>query len=505
MISSRTGEDDFPVLSHFLRYKALFRVYNRSMEELSKNIVELIGGPDNIISVVNCMTRLRFTVQDEGAVLGDRLKALPGVLGVFRSQDGSVEVVVGPGKSKKCMELIRAMGIGETAPGKQKEKAGNKVGEKAGEREFRRLSGIFGRIFAPLIPGIIVSGLCAGIASLITQVVPGYSEMPAVLLVFNLLSGIHAAFMTYLSAWAGYRAAEVFGGTPVLGGMMGLFTTLEQVNVIAKAAGLYNEAEPLSSILRTGRGGLMAALIGVYLMCRIESWIRRRIPDALDTTFTPFLTLLASLIPYVFLIMPAIGLVSSVLCKCIGFIALNPHPVVRMAAGYLGAALFLPMVALGMHHGLIALYAVQLETFGYVTLYPALAMAGAGQVGAAAAIAAKAKRTGNQRLCRVINAAMPAALMGVGEPLIYGVTLPMGRPFITAGLGAGFGGAFVMLMQVASTTWGPSGLLGVFVMTEGPRGAFVSAACYLAGLVMSCAAAYVLTSLMVSDDAAAKA
>ena len=93
--------------------------------------------------------------------------------------------------------------------------------------------------------------------------------------------------------------------------------------------------------------------------------------------------------------------------------------------------------------------------------------------------------------------------MGVGEPLIYGVTLPMGRPFITAGLGAGFGGAFVMLMQVASTTWGPSGLLGVFVMTEGPQGAFVSAACYLAGLVMSCAAAYVLTSLMVSDDAAA--
>ncbi|MCR5295168.1 MAG: PTS glucose transporter subunit IIB, partial [Lachnospiraceae bacterium] len=146
-----------------------------------------------------------------------------------------------------------------------------------------------------------------------------------------------------------------------------------------------------------------------------------------------------------------------------------------------------------------------LETFGFVTLYPALAMAGAGQIGAALAIAVKAKRTGNHRLCRVINGAVPAAILGVGEPLIYGVTLPMGRPFLTAGLGAGFGGALVMLMQVASTTWGPSGVLGAFVMTEGPKGAVLSGCCYLAGLAVSCVLAYILTALLVKDSDAAKA
>ena len=90
---------------------------------------------------------------------------------------------------------------------------------------------------------------------------------------------------------------------------------------------------------------------------------------------------------------------------------------------------------------------------------------------------------------------LPAGIPGIGEPLIYGVTMPLGKPFITAGLGAGFGGAFVMLMRVASATWGPSGILGVFVMTEGPNGVFASVACYLAGLLISCAAGYALTTL----------
>ena len=82
-------------------------------------------------------------------------------------------------------------------------------------------------------------------------------------------------------------------------------------------------------------------------------------------------------------------------------------------------------------------------------------MAGAGQVGAAIAIFIKAKKVKNLRMQKTIIGALPAGFLGVGEPLIYGVTLPMGKPFITAGLGAGFGGAFVMLMHVMSIAWGP--------------------------------------------------
>ncbi len=152
-----------------------------------------------------------------------------------------------------------------------------------------------------------------------------------------------------------------------------------------------------------------------------------------------------------------------------------------------------------------ALYSVQLEQFGYVMLYPALAMAGAGQVGAAIAIARKAKKVGNERMRNVIRGALPAGFLGVGEPLIYGVTLPMGKPFITAGLGAGFGGAFAMATEVAATTWGPSGLLALFVMTAGPHGAVNSVLCYGVGLVISYVMGYVITNLMVKDEEVANA
>jgi len=474
-----------------------------SCEELSKGIIECVGGTQNVASAINCMTRVRIRVNRDEAVRDDDLRALDGVLAVNHDQQGYLEVVVGPGKSRKCIEVFRTLGIPSAAPEAQSASGSPEAGIRPAngvQSGFKAVLKAFGQIFAPLIPGVIAAGICAGAASLISQAVPGYAQHRLLAAIYSLLTGINAAFMAYLTAWAGYRTAEVFGGTPILGGMVGMFTTLENVNTLAAIAGLNNEAQPLNAILRSGRGGVLAAVVGVWLMCRIEAAIRRRVPDALDVVVSPILTLFATLVPYVFIVMPAIGVVSTGICRAVGVVAASSNPFIRMATGFLGALLFLPMVAMGMHHGLIALYTVQLETFGYVTLYPALAMAGAGQVGAALAIAFKARRMGNMRICRIINGALPAAVLGVGEPLIYGVTLPMGKPFMTAGIGAGFGGAFVMLMEVASTTWGPSGILGVFVMTEGPRGAALSIACYVIGLIISCVAAFLITGAAVHDE-----
>ena len=218
-------------------------------------------------------------------------------------------------------------------------------------------------------------------------------------------------------------------------------------------------------------------------------------PERIDMIFTPILSLLICAVPYILLIMPLFGYVSSGIAWVFGKLCLSESVIVRMLTGFLSSALFLPLVATGMHHGLVALYTVQLQELGYITLYPALAMAGAGQVGAALAVYRKAKKAGNQQLCSVISGALPAGFLGVGEPLIYGVTLPLGKPFLTAGIGAGFGGALVMALRVASTTWGPSGLLGVFVMTEGPLGAFRSVLIYLLGLVVSYVCSYIITWL----------
>lgn len=167
---------------------------------------------------------------------------------------------------------------------------------------------------------------------------------------------------------------------------------------------------------------------------------------------TPLIAIFAIVVPYVLVVMPLAGFISDGIAYVVEIATTNENIIVRIITGYVSAALFLPLVAMGMHHSLIAVYTVQLNTIGYVTLYPALCMGGFGQIGASIAIYQKAKKVKNTRLCKVIGGALGAGILGVGEPMIYGVTLPLGKPFFTAGLGAGFGGAFVMAMQCASTS-----------------------------------------------------
>ena len=306
--------------------------------------------------------------------------------------------------------------------------------------------------------------------------------------------------MTFLTAWAGYRASERFGGTPILGGMLGMITSLDGINEIASIMGLYNSAVPLDSILCSGKGGILAVIAGALLIAYVEKAIRSVMPKSIDIVFTPLLTMFLCVIPYIVFIMPLFGYASGGIVWLFSRACLSDNVFIRAISGYFAAAFFLPLVAAGMHHGLVALYSVQLSELGFVTLYPALAMAGAGQVGAAIALWRKAKKVGNDNLCSVISGVLPAGLLGVGEPLIYGVTLPLGRPFLTAGLGAGFGGAFIMVTQVASTTWGPSGLLGAFVMTAGPGGSARSVLLYLTALVISYIGGYLITNLFYREE-----
>ena len=470
----------------------------------TKRLIRYLGGADNVVLVTNCSTRLRTVVKDEAGVNEEKLRLLGDVLGVVHDRPNCYEIVVGPGKSKKFVDCCHDMGLPESAydPGALPKAAGKERSETQEKRgRLKSALKMIGDIFVPLIPGIITSGLCAGIAALVTQLVPGYQDHKVWHIIVLILNLISSSFMTYITAWAGYRAAERFGATPILGGMLGMITTLEGINQISVLLGLFNDASPLSSVLRVGKGGVLAVIIGVFLMSKVEKWIRSRMPESLDVVFSPLLTLLICVVPYVLLIMPLLGYVSSGIVWVLGQLCLSESVVIRMIAGYVSAALFLPLVASGLHHGLVALYSVQLQELGYVTLYPALAMAGAGQVGAAIALWFKAKRAGNQKLCSVISGALPAGFLGIGEPLVYGVTLPLGTPFITAGLGAGFGGALVMAFEVASTTWGVSGILGAFVMTAGPNGALMSVLIYLAGLALSYAAGFGITALVYGHQA----
>src|SRR5699024_12831426 len=133
--------------------------------------------------------------------------------------------------------------------------------------------------------------------------------------------------------------------------------------------------------------------------------------------------------------------------------------------GFVLSATFLPLVTVGMHQGLVPVHLELIDQFGSTTLLPILAMAGGGQVGDMIAIYIK---TNNKRLKNTVASVLPVGILGIGEPLIYVVSLPLGRPFITACLGAGFGGAFLCLFPVGGITFGQSGfvLISLFADTE---------------------------------------
>ena len=475
-------------------------------QELSLKILELVGGKENVTAATNCMTRLRINLKDYAKADIEGLKATEGVLQVIEMDN--LHVVLGPGKAKKVTDLFKAdAGVTDGGMSTEADWKENKAAMKAGQKQGKVKTALktVGDIFVPLIPGVIAAGLCSGIATLITQVNPGYADVKWLFILHQFLTMINTAFMTYITAWAGYRAAEKFGATPILGGMLGMITTMANINTISGLVGLYNDAQPLDAILRAGRGGVLAVILGVLLMAKVEKWVRSKMPDALDIVVSPIVILAICVVPYVFVIMPITGVISNALVSVVGAVCMSESIFVRMIAGFLGSFLFLPLVAMGMHHGLVALYTVQLETIGFVTLYPALAMAGAGQVGAAIAIWLKAKKTGNKRMMSVIGGALPAGVLGVGEPLIYGVTLPMGKPFITAGLGAGFGGAFCMAMKVAATTWGPSGVLALPIMVAGGTSATTQMLCYVVGLVISYIMGFIITNFTLKNDEVAAA
>ena len=477
-------------------------------QELSLKILELVGGKENVTGATNCMTRLRVNLKDYNKADIEGLKATEGVLQVI--QMDNLHVVLGPGKAKKVTDLFKEQ-AGVTGMSTEANWQENKAAMKAGQNQGKVKTALkaVGDIFVPLIPGVIAAGICSGIATLITQVQPEYATIKWLFILHQFLTMINTAFMGSITAWAGYRAAEKFGATPILGGMLGAITAMANINTISEQVGGFfwvaEGADALNAVLRAGRGGVLAVILGVLLMAKVEKWVRSKMPDALDIVVSPLIILFVCVIPYVFVIMPITGIISNLLVSVVGSVCMSESAVVRMVAGFLGSFLFLPLVAMGMHHGLVALYTVQLNTIGFVTLYPALAMAGAGQVGAAIAIWLKARRTGNKRMMSVIGGALPAGVLGVGEPLIYGVTLPMGKPFITAGLGAGFGGMFCMFFKVAATTWGPSGILALPIMTAGGENPAMQVACYAIGLVISYIMGFVITNFTLKDSEVANA
>ncbi|MFD6758528.1 PTS transporter subunit EIIC [Streptomyces roseolus] len=434
-------------------------------------ILPLVGGAGNISSVAHCMTRLRLGLRDRSLVRDEALKALPSVMGVV--EDDTYQIVLGPGTVARVtpeFEALVAAGAAQAPAHSAEELADRGAALKAARKAknatpFKLFLRKIANIFVPLIPALIGCGIIAGLNGLLINLgwLPGVT--PA-------LAAIASGFMALIAVFVGYNTAKEFGGTPILGGA---------VAAIIVYAGVA-KVEVFGQALSPGQGGVLGALGAAVLAVHVEKWCRRRVPESLDVLVTPTLTVLVSGLVTIYGLMFVAGEISQGIGDFADWLLENAGA----GAGFLLGGLFLPLVMLGLHQALIPIHTTLIEQQGYTVLLPILAMAGAGQVGAAMAVYLKLPRNGSLR--RTVKSALPAGFLGVGEPLIYGVSLPLGRPFVTACVGGAFGGGFIGLFtmlgdKVGSTAIGPSGW-ALFPLLDGDKGLGTTLAIYAGGLVV---------------------
>lgn len=456
-----------------------------SLNQIAKEIYEGAGGMENVQSVVHCMTRVRMSVRDDSKVDQAKLKSIPGVLGVV--DDEQLQVIIGPGKVNKVakeMVDIAGVGLGEELPhGSGKDKVNAKAAEmKAAQKAkqknspFKAILKDISNIFVPMIPAFVGSGLVAGIAAILTNLVTAgtidAANWQQIIDVMNILKN---GMFTYLVIFTGVNSAQVFGANPTLGGVIGAVVLLTGMNPEAPIKNLFT-----GDALAAGQGGIIGVIFAVWLLSIVEKKLHQIIPEAVDIIITPMLSLLVIGLLEIFLIMPLAGFISNGMVGGINWVL----SVGGAFSGFVLGALFLPMVMFGLHQILTPIHIQMIGETGKTLLLPILAMAGAGQVGAAFALWMKLRK--DKELTEMIKGALPVGILGIGEPLIYGVTLPLGRPFITACIGGGIGGGVLgALGGIGAIAIGPSGVALIPLIADGRWWGYVLGllAAYVGGFV----------------------
>lgn len=468
-------------------------------KSLAKKIFDITGPEENILHAANCMTRLRLQLAQAAPETAAQLKALEGVIGVNQT-DTELQVILGPGAAEQAavafQQLLQAARAQAQAQGKEKAQPApsgqnsqnqeNDIRQKysigdgkklhadikaKNATPFKLLLKKISGIFIPLIPGFIACGLITGLLNLLLKSEPALADMAWI----KMLAIMGNAIFYGMNLFVGFNAAKEFGGSPILGGILAAVITHPALKDIMLG----------SEQLQPGRGGIIAVLLVTAFGAWLELRLRKIIPTMLDLLLTPLLTILIAGFAALFILQPIGGMIATAIGDGVT-IAIHEGGAMT---GFILGGLWLPIVMLGIHQAMTPIHVQLIQEYGVTLLLPILAMAGCGQIGACLAVYFKTK---NKFLKKTILSALPVGIMGIGEPLIYGVTLPLGRPFITACIGGAFGGAVQAAFSIGSSAIGISGL-PLTTVTSQPL-------IYLLGILTSYIAGFALTWLAGFDE-----
>ncbi|MFP7478594.1 sucrose-specific PTS transporter subunit IIBC [Terribacillus saccharophilus] len=411
--------------------------------KIAEEVIDAIGGEGNISSLAHCATRLRIVVHDKEKIDKDKVENIDKVKGAFFNS-GQYQIIFGTGTVNKIYDELQAIGI-DGASVQEVKQAGKKEGSA-----FQRAIRTFGDVFVPIIPVLVATGLFMGLRGLLTQdqilnlfgLVP--ADIPANFLLFTeVLTDTAFAFLPALVAWSSFK---VFGGSPVLGIVLGLMLVNPALPNAYEVANGSAEAITLFGFIPVVgyQGSVLPAFFIGLIGAKLERALRRRITEALDLILTPFLTLTLMITLGLFAIGPIFHSLEDLVLS--GTLAVLDLPF--GIAGLLIGSLNQLVVVTGVHHIFNFLEIQLLENRG---MNPFNAIITCGMAAQGAACLAVGLKTKDAKLKALALPSSFSAFLGISEPAIFGVNLRFIKPFIMGLIGGGVGGFLASLLDLAGT------------------------------------------------------
>ncbi len=413
----------------------------RNDQNIAKAILASIGGAKNIANISHCSTRLRITPVDKDKVDEAGIEQIDGVKGQFYSGN-QLQIILGTGLVGRIYDIINP-----------EEKEGS-TDQYAGMSLPKKLSRILGDIFIPVIPALVATGLFSGIINCLTAFHVQMS--PAVLTIATVLMKTAFTFLPVLIAWSGMKQ---FGGSPVLGLILGLMLVnplLPNPNDVIKGTvkALTVNILGINVNIVSYAGSVLPALVVVLVAAMIEKRLKKVVPDSLDLIITPFVTLLISGLLGILIIGPVCQQVEQGILFVAKAVINLPFGLGGLIIGGTQQAI----VVTGMHHIFLALESSLLATTGY---NPFNAMITGGIIAQATAAFVTGLKVKDLKKRSLYTSSSLPAFLGITEPAIFGVNLRFGLPFIFALCGGAASGMLAGLLHAASTGMGVAALPGL--------------------------------------------
>ena len=455
-------------------------------ENLAKEILENVGGKENINSLTHCVTRLRFRLKDESKANDEALKNNPGVVTVMKSA-GQYQVVIGNHVPLVYADVCELAGISNGT---------QQVEEEAPQGLFNKLIDIISGCFQPILGPLCAAGIIKGLNALLVFILGSSFSNSGTYMILN---AIGDSIFNFLPIILGYTAAKKFNVNVIVGMIIGAtlcYPTIQTDTLLAagKAIGTlpfigsyYTKFIGIPFVSGNYTSTVVPVICIVALAAQIQKIAKKFVPEMLQNFFVPFFVLIISLPIGLLVIGPVVSLLTTVLSNMFaGLYAFSP-----IVTAFVIGALWQCLVIFGLHWALVPMAMVNIGNLGYDTILPGMLGTTFAATGVLAAMYLKLKDENKKAL------AIPgviSAFCGVTEPAIYGFLLPEKTPFVFSCIGGAVGGAIMGTVAAKQYVIGGLGIFSV-VNYISPKGNATGMIVSLIAGAVSLVVGFVLTMI----------